>query len=91
MFAFHWGELLVVVISGLILFFGLALLMLRRRFEILQMFLTPEDPDIEKEFFRLHTPVREETVPENEAETESETLDTPEEDTVRWGTAEQTP
>ena len=64
MFTFHWSELLVVVVCGLALFFGLALLMLRRRNEILQKFLTPEEPHLEEEFFRVRRPKQEETPPE---------------------------
>ena len=51
MFIFHWSELLIVVIGGLILLLGLALVMLRRRNEVLQIFLTPDDSNIEEDFF----------------------------------------
>jgi len=56
MFTFHWSELLVIVLGGLALFFGLALLMLRRRNEILQDFLTPEEPNLEVDFFGAREP-----------------------------------
>ena len=56
MFTFHWSELLVIVLGGLALFFGLALLMLRRRNEILQDFLTPDEPNLEVEFFGARKP-----------------------------------
>ena len=83
---FHWIELLVVVISGLALFFGLALLMLRRRNEVLQGFLTPEDPNIEEEFFRVREKPQGE-LPEEEIEAEpSETEIAPNEEEVQWGT-----
>ena len=87
-FTFHWSELLVVVLGGLILFFGLALLMLRRRNEMLQNFLTPEEPDLEQEFFRVREVKQEKTPPEEivaEPETD-ETNENTEKDTVRWGT-----
>ena len=93
---FHWIELLVVVIGGLLLLFGLALLVLRRRNEVLQVFLTPEQPDIEEEFFRVRTKTQEpveETVSEEEtAEPEpGETENVPGENDVHWGTQTQTP
>ena len=66
MFTFHWSELLVVVISALALFFGLALLILRRRNEVIQDFLTPEGFDLEEEFFRVRMPPQPEEPPEEE-------------------------
>lgn len=72
MFIFHWSELLVLILGGIILFLGLALMMLRRRNEILQTFLTPEEPDLEDEFFREHLP-KQEVVPEETAVPEKET------------------
>jgi hypothetical protein len=86
MFTFDWSELLVVAICGLVLFLGLAFLMLRRRNEILQKFLTPEEPNLEEEFFRVRAPKQEETP--SEALTESETDEMAEEsdaETARWG------
>ena len=83
---FHWIELLVVIVGGLALFFGLALLMLRRRSEVLQGFLTPEEPNIEEEFFRVREKPLE-TLPEEENEAEpSETENVPDENEVQWGT-----
>ena len=52
MFTFQFLDFLIVLTGGLILFAGLTLLALRRRSEVLREFLTPEEPDIEKEFFR---------------------------------------
>jgi uncharacterized membrane protein len=66
MFTFHWSELLVVVIGGLVMFLGLALVMLRRRNEILQDFLTPEDLNLEEEFFRVRTPRQTDEPPEED-------------------------
>jgi len=82
MFTFHWIELLVVIICGLALFLGLAFLMLRRRNEILQTFLTPEEPNLEEEFFRVRPPRQEEPEPEETAEQESNES---EEETANWG------
>ena len=91
MFTFHWSELLVVVISGLILLLGLALVMLRRRNEIMQVFLTPDDSHIEEDFFRI----REAEQKEPPTDTEKESSDVekpegvenvPEENTAQWGT-----
>ena len=65
-FTFHWSELLIVVLGGLALLVGLAFLMLRRRNEVLQKFLTPEEPDLEEEFFRIHYPEPEEMLPEDD-------------------------
>lgn len=86
MFTFHWSEVLVVVVSGLILFFGLALLILRRRNEILQMFLTPEDPDIEEEFIRLHSPIKAKTSYDDAETSEPESEEESGKDAVHGGT-----
>jgi len=86
MFTFHWSAVLVVVICGLAMFFGLALLMLRRRNEILQKFLTPEEPDLEEEFFRVRSSKQEETPAEEPIEPEAgEVAEVPDAETVRWG------
>jgi len=90
MFTFYWSELLVIVIGGLALLFGLALLMLRRRNEMLQTFLTPDSPDIEQEFFRVPISEQEQTPPEETVVAEQEVAE-PEavpEDTVQWGTTQ---
>ena len=80
MFTFHWSELLVIVLAGLALFFGLAFLMLRRRIDILKDFLTPEEPNLEVEFFGARQPKQEqvEMPPEEVADTPEppETSDT---------------
>ena len=89
MFTFHWSELLVVVIGGLVLFIGLVLLVLRRRNEVLQDFLTPEEPNLEEEFFRARKLQQEKTSPEQDTETEPEPDNVSEEsngDAVQWGT-----
>ena len=72
MFTFHWSELLVVAVCGLALLIGLAFLMLRRRNEMLQTFLTPEEPNLEEEFFRVRAPEQEEIPPEDAAESETD-------------------
>ena len=84
---FHWSELLVVVVCGLALFLGLAFLMLRRRNEILQDFLTPEEPHLEEEFFRVRRSQSEKTSEEDVVEPETnEAAEVPNEETARWGT-----
>lgn len=91
MFTFHWSELVVIVIGGLVLLFGLALLMLRRRNEMLQTFLTPESPDIEQEFFRVPASEQEQTPQEEPIVAEQEVTETEAvpEDTVQWGTSQE--
>ena len=78
---------MVVVMCGLVLFLGLAFLMLRRRNEILQNFLTPEDPDLEQEFFRLQKTIPEEALQENVIDQPdvNEQNETPDKNDVRWG------
>jgi LPXTG-motif cell wall-anchored protein len=71
MFTFHWSELLVVIVGGLGLLLGLALVMLRRRNEVLQKFLTPEEPNLEEEFFRVPKPKQTEP-PQDENADDSE-------------------
>ena len=93
MFTFHWSELLFVAICGLILALGLAFLMLRRRNELLQKFLTPDDaPYLQEEFFRAREP---QPKPEEAAEAqeatakpeEGEAAAVSEEKTAQWGSA----
>ena len=86
MFTFHWYELLAVAICGLVLFLGLALLMLRRRNEILQKFLTPEEPNLEEEFFRIRAPKQEETPLEDPTESAvDEVAEESDAEAARWG------
>ncbi len=47
-----------------VLISGLLALTLRRRNNLLQEYLTPEEPDIEQEFFHLPRPKEEEAEPE---------------------------
>ena len=80
---------MVVVICGLILLLGLAFLMLRRRNEIMQVFLTPDDSHIEEDFFRVRE-VKQEKPPTDEgspdAETTGKAKNVPDENAVQWGT-----
>lgn len=92
MLTFQPIELLIVLFAGLALVSGLSFLILRRRDEILQNFLTPEEPDIEQEFFK-RKPVEESAIPEEileEEEKEKETV-TEKEPTpdIGWGVTEQ--
>jgi LPXTG-motif cell wall-anchored protein len=77
MFTFHWNELFVIVIGGLVLILGLAFLMLRRRNDLLQDFLTPEEPDIEAEFFRVRKPKNAQEIPFAEGTNESKIQNQP--------------
>lgn len=52
MFTFSTIDLIIVSVAGFILLIGLSYLALRRRDEILQDFLTSEEPNIEAEFFK---------------------------------------
>ncbi len=84
MFSFRSLEILIVLLAGILLFGGLALLALRRRNEILQEYLTPHNPDIEQEFFKRR-PEKEAPPPETtDEDTESEEVD-PMKDAT-WGT-----
>jgi LPXTG-motif cell wall-anchored protein len=85
---FHWSEFLVVLMGGLILLLGLAFLVLRRRNEVLQNFLTPNEPDLENEFFRVKQKPQEKISEDSPIEEESsETTEMPDENVVQWGTA----
>ena len=77
---------MVIVIGSLLLFGGLALLMLRRRNEVLQNFLTPEEPDIEEDFFRVRRKPQEKEAPEEEP---YETAKAPVENADQWGDGNQ--
>ena len=85
MFTFHWSELLVVGVCSVVLFLGLALLMLRRRNEILEKFLTPEEPTLEEEFFRVRTPIQEEVHEDDDESETSESAEESQEESVHWG------
>jgi len=84
---FHWSELLVILLGGLVLFLGLALLILRRRGEIMQELLTPEEPELEEEFFRVRKVQPEETPAEEDKEGADEAEGETKENTVQWGAA----
>ena len=89
MLAFHWSEILVVGVCGLALFLGLAFLMLRRRNEILEKFLTPEEPNLDEEFFRVRPPEQKQTPQGDSVDaTPSDTAETTGENTTRWGNLE---
>jgi hypothetical protein len=87
-FTFQPLELLIVFVACLALIFGLSFLILRRRDEIIQDFLTPEEPNIEQEFFKrkpVEEPVASEEVPEEATIVVEEPL--PED--IGWGITEQ--
>lgn len=57
----------MLLAAGVVLFGGLLSLMRARRDELLQDYLTPEEPELEREFFHLPAPAKEEASPEEEA------------------------
>ena len=82
MLTFQPIDLLIVLIAGVVLVVGLSFLALRRRNELLQDYLTPEEPDIEQEFFKKREIV------ETPAEQEPETVEAEEVDPMAgatWG------
>lgn len=76
-------DLVVILVTGLILVVGLSLLALRRRNEILRDYLTPEEKDIEEQFFRrrVRAPEKQEAEPEKAEESPAES-----EVGSEWGT-----
>lgn len=88
MFTFQPIELLIVLIAGFILLAGLSLLALRRRNEILRNFLTPDEREIETEFFRRREPDAPQT---NEEEKPIETTEETPQDESGWGNIAEPP
>ena len=82
-FTFESLDLLIVLGTALLLVVGMALLVLRRRNEILKTYLTTKEEDIEEQFFRRRPskPVEEVGEP---AEAAEESLE--EEVSSEWGT-----
>ena len=87
MFTFQFLDFLIVVAGGLVLLVGLTFLALKRRNEILREFLTPEEPDIEKEFFKHRKKMKVVEESAEEQPTEADSDDQTEEESG-WGTAE---
>ena len=85
MFTFEFLDFLIVVAGGLILVAGLTFLALKRRNEILRDFLTPEEPDIEKEFFKHREEPKVDEQPIDEQPVESESDGRADEESG-WGT-----
>ncbi|MDR3234816.1 MAG: hypothetical protein LBT46_14340 [Planctomycetaceae bacterium] len=83
MFTFHWTELLVVALGGILLLISVAVLMLRRRNEILQEFLTPEEPELEDNFFQTSEKPAVAAEPETVDEEPPPEPEPPQE--VQWG------
>ncbi len=82
MLTFQTTDLLVVLIAGVLLTVGLSYLALRRRNEILQDYLTPNEPDIDREFFKKHpAPEADET---DQAE-EQPDIEASNEENAAWG------
>ena len=64
--------------------------MLRRRTEVLQNFLTPDEPELEEEFFRKkHTPQEEQPEDPSIVAEPSETTEIPDDNAIQWGTASE--
>lgn len=82
MFTFQPIDLLIVLVAGLILIAGLSLLSLRRRDEILQDFLTPDESGIESEFLKRKEPVVKQQVEETKESNETDVDMEP----MAWGT-----
>ena len=87
MFTLQFLDLLIIVAAGLVLLAGLTFLALKRRNEILQEFLTPEEPDIEKEFFKHREKSKGGTVTTEEQPPSTESTDHAEEKESGWGTS----
>ncbi|MDR3183427.1 MAG: hypothetical protein LBT89_11035 [Planctomycetaceae bacterium] len=85
-FTFHWSELLVIAVGGILMLISVAVLMLRRRNEILQEYLTPEEPELEDSFFRTSNEPAETEEPEPETVGEESLSPEPEQPPeVQWG------
>jgi hypothetical protein len=75
-FTFSPIEALIIFVAALVLLGGLAMLSMRRRSEILQNILTPEEPNLATEFFKKR-PLIEETqndIPPPEPNDSEETI-----------------
>ena len=86
LFTFQFLDLLIIVAGGLILLAGLTFLALKRRNEILREFLTPEELDIEKEFFKYREKPKADKVSTGEQPTVAKSEDIAEEESG-WGTS----
>ncbi|MGL4593552.1 MAG: hypothetical protein ACRCUY_02345 [Thermoguttaceae bacterium] len=82
MFTFSLLELAIILLGWIVMIFGLTFFALRRRDEILQDFLVPNDTNIDQEFFRAHNVP--EAAPEVKEESVHETATHTPEDTG-WG------
>ncbi|MDR2346085.1 MAG: twin-arginine translocase TatA/TatE family subunit [Planctomycetaceae bacterium] len=76
MFTFSLIELLIIFVTAIVLFGGLIIFSLRRRSEILQDILTPEEPNLATEFFKKRVELEEaaQELPQNESNNEEETI-----------------
>jgi len=75
-------EFWIVFGFAVLLMIGICFFTIRRRNEILQEFLTPEEPDIEEHFFKKRSPVMVEEESVSPQETGTETI---EEVSSVWG------
>lgn len=81
MFTFQPVDLLVLLVAAVVILVGLSYLALRRRNELLQDFLTPDDKGLEVTFFKKRP--EPEPVPEQESG-QDENVDK-EEVSASWG------
>ncbi len=90
MLTFQPLDILIAFAAGLILVAGLTLLALRRRNEILQEFLTPDEPDIEKEFFKRRAKeIADKQIVQSTDESDVETA--PDGEDAGWGESATSP
>jgi hypothetical protein len=89
-FTFQPIDLLIVIFAGVVLVSGLSFLILRRRDEMLRDFLTPEEPNIEQEFFK-RKPAKEPTKPDetNEEIPKEQNVDNEKPTEQEWGTVDE--
>ncbi|MDR2171162.1 MAG: hypothetical protein LBP59_13545 [Planctomycetaceae bacterium] len=82
MFTFSLIEFIIIFVAAIVLLGGLVVFSMRRRSEILQDILTPEEPNLATEFFKKRPEV-EKTI---EKEPEQQEQQTDEETIGEWGT-----
>ncbi|MDR2642560.1 MAG: hypothetical protein LBC74_07180 [Planctomycetaceae bacterium] len=87
MFTFSLIESLIIFVTALVLLGGLVVFSMRRRSEILQDILTPEEPNLATEFFKKKPTVEE--VPNEITTNEQQNNEEDEEEIIGgWGISE---
>ncbi|MDR1053203.1 MAG: hypothetical protein LBL39_03420 [Planctomycetaceae bacterium] len=76
MFTFNFIEVLIIFIAAFVLLGGLVVFSIRRRSEILQEILTPEEPNLADEFFKKRPVIEEAPIdaPPVEQQSDEETI-----------------